>query len=203
MKKTSLITLLFALMAMLCIGCGTAETTDTPDTESTNIATATATETTPATTAASQTAAAPKDNYPSNHPAMGTTAVDLMGESHRLSRWIGQTPVVVNFWGTWCPPCRREIPGLVRLYEEYGGRVEILSFAIEKRAGPQQVQQFVDRAGMKWPQFMSNDQVMRAFGYDGAVPLTVFLDRNGNEVGRHRGGRPYEAFKPDFKKIAK
>lgn len=196
MKIATLITLLFALMAGFLIGCGTAETTDNTDT-------ATATETTASTTAANQTAAATNEMSSSNHPAMAMTAVDLKGESHRLSQWIGKTPVVINFWGTWCPPCRREIPGLARLYEEYSGQVEILSFAIEKRAGPQQVQQFTERAGMKWPQFMSNEQVMRAFRYDGAVPLTVFLDRNGNEVARHRGGRPYEAFKPEFKKIAK
>ena len=184
-----MITLLLALSAIVWIGCSSSES----DTADNDLAQAVATAQT-----MNDVAVTPPD-----HPAMYISAVDLEGQSHRLADWIGQKPVVVNFWGTWCPPCRREIPGLVRLYDEYRERgVEIISLAIEKRAGPEQVKQFTESAGMKWPQFMTNDNAMRAFGYDGAVPLTVFLDKDGREVARHRGGRPYEAFKIDFEKIA-
>jgi thiol-disulfide isomerase/thioredoxin len=138
-----------------------------------------------------------------NLPAVARlTALDLDNKARRLSEWIGQQPVVINFWGTWCGPCRREIPGLKRLYDEYERRgVEIVSLAIERRAGPAQVRQFADQLGMRWPQLMANDQILQGFRYTGAVPTTVFLDKDGNEVARHVGARPYEVFKPDFEAI--
>jgi thiol-disulfide isomerase/thioredoxin len=130
-------------------------------------------------------------------------AVDVNGQWHDLSDWVGRQPVVINFWGTWCPPCRREIPGLIRLYDEYRGRgIEIVSLAIERRAGPAQVKQFTQQAGMKWVQLMANEDVARNFRLTGSVPTTIFFDANGREVARHIGARTYDVFKMEFEKIA-
>ena len=193
--KSNLIALLLGLSTVIWIGCSSSES-DTVDT--TNIKTNTDQVTTTAQTLTDQSEATQAD-----HPAVYVSAIDLDGNTHRFAEWIGQKPVVINFWGTWCPPCRREIPGLVRLYDEYHERgIEIISLAIERQARPAQVKQFAERAGMTWAQLMANEDVLRAFGYDGAVPLTVFLDKNGREVARHRGGRPYEVFKQDFEKLA-
>lgn len=190
MKKFDLITILFALLAVVCIGCSGSDSADMADTQ-----TAQATPATP--TIVDQPGA---DAY--QHPAMNVSAVDLDGQTHQFSEWIGNQPVVINLWGTWCPPCRREIPGLVRLYDEYRNQgVEILGLAIERRAGPQQVKQFVERADMQWPQLMANEQVAQAFGYSGSVPMTIFLDRNGREVARHVGARQYNVFKLDFERV--
>jgi len=190
MKKSNLIALLLGLSTVIWIGCSSSES-DTADTDAVQA-------TTTAQTLTDQSTATQAD-----HPAVYVSAIDLDGQSQQFAEWIGQKPVVINFWGTWCLPCRREIPGLVRLYDEYHERgVEIISLAIEKRVGPVQVKQFTEQAGMKWVQLMSDENVLRAFGYDGAVPLTVFLDKDGREVARHRGARPYEVFKLDFEKIA-
>ena len=130
-------------------------------------------------------------------------ALDLDGGLRQLSEWIGRKPVVLNIWGTWCPPCRREIPGLIRLYDEYKDRgVEIVSLAVERNAGPAQVRRFTQQAGMKWVQLMANEQVLQGFGYSGSVPTTIFFDKNGQEVSRHIGARPYDVFKRDFEVIA-
>jgi len=128
---------------------------------------------------------------------------DLNGQWHNVSDWIGRRPVVINFWGTWCAPCRREIPGLIKLYEEYRGRgVEIVSLAIERRAGPAQVRQFTQQAGMKWVQLMANEDIARNLRLTGSVPTTIFFDATGQEVARHVGARPYDVLKIDFEKIA-
>ena len=193
MMKSNLIALLLGLSTVIWIGCSSSES-DTTDATNTN---------TDQVTTTARTLTDQSETTQANHPAMYVSAVDLDGQSHQFAEWIGQKPLVINFWGTWCPPCRREIPGLVRLYGEYHDRgIEIISLAIERQAGPVQVNQFAERAGMTWVQLMANEDALRAFGYDGAVPLTVFLDKNGREVARHRGGRPYEVFKQDFKKLA-
>jgi thiol-disulfide isomerase/thioredoxin len=135
-------------------------------------------------------------------PYAGLRATDLQGNWHSIDEWVGQKPVVVNIWGTWCPPCRREIPDLVRLYAEYGDSVEIVSFALERRAGPEQVKAFTDKAGMNWVQLIANEDILRAFRYDGGVPTTIFLTRDGKTVNRHVGARTYDTFKRDFDKIS-
>jgi thiol-disulfide isomerase/thioredoxin len=140
---------------------------------------------------------------PASQALARLSAYDLDGASHQLSEWIGRKPVVINFWGTWCPPCRREIPGLVQLYAEYKKRgVEIVSFALERTAGPKQVKQFTQQAGMEWVQLIGNEEIATAFQLTGSVPTTIFLDAQGNEVARQIGACPYEVFKPDFEKIA-
>jgi thiol-disulfide isomerase/thioredoxin len=129
--------------------------------------------------------------------------VDVDGNKRVMSEWVGKQPVVVNFWGTWCPPCRREIPGLIKLYSEYRDKgVEIVSLAIERNAGPQQVKEFGQKAGMKWVMAMSNDVAIQAFHMTGSVPTTIFYDASGKEVSRHVGARSYEDFKSEFIKIA-
>ena len=130
-------------------------------------------------------------------------ATDVDGNIRSLSEWVGKKPVVVNFWGTWCPPCRREIPALVQLYDEYRGKgVEIVSLAIERNAGPQEVKTFGQDAGMKWVMLMSNDDAAKAFRLGGSVPTTIFYDGGGNEVARYVGARSYQDFKSVFQKIS-
>jgi thiol-disulfide isomerase/thioredoxin len=132
------------------------------------------------------------------------TVVDVDGNRRTMSEWVGKQPVVINFWGTWCPPCRREIPGLVKLYDEYRDKgVEIVSLAIERSAGPMQVKEFGQQAGMKWVMLMSNDVASQAFRLTGSVPTTIFYDASGKEVSRHVGARSYEDFKSEFRKIAR
>jgi thiol-disulfide isomerase/thioredoxin len=126
---------------------------------------------------------------------------DITGAPQQLTHWLGQQPVVVNFWGTWCPPCRGEIPDLVRLYAEYRPQgVEIIGLAV--RDYPQKVKQFTDQMGMDWVQLMATDRSAQAFRLTGAVPTTIFYNSRGQEVARFVGARNYDTFKDAFEKIA-
>lgn len=202
MNKTHLAILLVAASALVWASCTSSDSSPSENDTATK-------KTQQAASAAGQpTGRAQSQTLPTKRvvslPAVARqTTIDLDGNTHRLSEWIGQKPVVINFWGTWCPPCRREIPGLVRLYDEYKDQgIEIISLAIERTAGPAQVKQFTRQAGMKWVQLMATDQIVQGFGYTGSVPTTLFLDINGKEVSRHVGARPYEVFKIDFEKLA-
>jgi len=127
-------------------------------------------------------------------------AYDLDGKLRQSSEWVGQRPVIINFWGTWCPPCRREIPDLVELYKEFQDEgVEIVSLAVKD--SPDKVREYADKAGMKWTLLMSADQIMIDYKALTGVPTTVFVNRNGEEVVRFVGMRDYNTLKMAFEAI--
>jgi len=140
------------------------------------------------------------DTQQSVNAGINFTAPDLQGVSRESSQWIGKQPVVLNFWGTWCPPCRREIPDLVKLYDEYHSRgIEMIGLAVKDEPGD--VSAYAMRAGMKWVLLMANDDVIQAYNVVNGVPTTVFLGADGREITRFIGNQTYEAFKPAFEAI--
>jgi len=127
-------------------------------------------------------------------------ALDLYGQPQSSAQWIGKQPTVLNFWGTWCPPCRREIPDLVRLYDEYHSRgIEIIGLAVKDE--PRDVSSYASRAGMKWVMLMANDEVIQAYNVVNGIPTTIFIGPDGREITRFIGNRAYEDFKPAFEAI--
>jgi len=127
-------------------------------------------------------------------------APDLDGKIRYSGEWLGQQPVVVNVWGTWCPPCRREIPDLVRVYNEYRDQgIEMVGLAV--RDTPAKVRKFSAQNGMEWVMLVASPQTMNTLGRISGVPTTIFFDREGNEVERFVGPRTYEVFKETFEKI--
>ena len=126
---------------------------------------------------------------------------DIEGKLHGSSEWIGRQPVVLNFWGTWCGPCRKEMPDLIRLYDEYSPKgVEILGLAV--RDHPQKIANYAEQMGVKWVLLMADQKAVFKYGATRGVPTTVFLDRNGNELMRFIGAQPYEVLKTGFEAIA-
>ncbi|MCK4573212.1 MAG: TlpA family protein disulfide reductase [candidate division Zixibacteria bacterium] len=142
---------------------------------------------------------------PATEQATGTggefdfAAYDLDGTLRQSTEWVGNKPVVLNFWGTWCPPCRKEIPDLIKVYEEYQPKgVEIIGLAVRDNAG--KVAQFTRQQGMNWVMLMAEVDLVARYRVSG-VPTTIFLDRQGNEIGRFIGPRDYETFRKAFDAI--
>ena len=165
--------------------------------------------------ATSNSAVATKElSQPTTQPPTTSTAVsmavyDTNGKLRNLNEWIGKQPVVVNFWGTWCGPCRREIPELVKLYDEYRAKgIEIVSLAL--RDTPDKVDTYTAQAGMKWVMLMGDRNIATRYRISG-VPTTIFYDRDGNQarvqdqngqtVDRFVGPRSYATFKAAFDSI--
>lgn len=204
-KLISYFTLTILLIVMIGCGSGDQAKTESPQTASQQQVTNPA-------SGASQLANetiknAPTEQAPSAQVSFA--AVDLTGTMRESSEWIGQKPVVLNFWGTWCPPCRREIPELVRLYDEYKGKgLEIVSLAI--RDTPSKVDAYSRQNGMNWTMLVADRQLSIDFKVTG-VPTTIFFDKDGNivkvkdyngkMVDRFVGPRPYEVFKQAFEAI--
>lgn len=77
------------------------------------------------------------------------TLPSLGGSSITLSEYEGNKPVVLDFWASWCPNCRRDMPRLSRLYEEYGDEVEVIGVNLRESASV--AQEYVDSAGIGFP----------------------------------------------------
>ena len=128
------------------------------------------------------------------------SAKDIDGELRHSSEWLGKQPVVINVWGTWCPPCRREIPDLAKLYAEYKPKgVELISLAVKDT--PERVRQYAERNNMNWVLLMSEDQILIDYKATRGVPTTIFIDKDGNEVARFIGMKDYETLKKGFEAI--
>jgi thiol-disulfide isomerase/thioredoxin len=137
-------------------------------------------------------------------------AYDIEGTLRSSNEWLGKKPTVVNIWGTWCPPCRREIPDLVRLYNEYRDKgIEIVGIAVE-RGDPSRVAPFAKSHNMDWVMLIGSQEHVNQFKVSG-VPTTMFFDKEGNlatvtdangqKVDRFTGMRDYNTFKKAFEQI--
>lgn len=113
---------------------------------------------------------------------------DLEGRPQALAQWRGKV-LVVNFWATWCAPCREEIPIFVRLQEQYGaGGLQFIGIAIDQR---DKVQSFAREFGINYPVLLGGidavDMSRQAGNRVGALPFTVIIGRDGQVVARELG----------------
>jgi thiol-disulfide isomerase/thioredoxin len=113
--------------------------------------------------------------------------IDLQGQSQTLGEWK-QPVLVVNFWAPWCVPCRREVPDLIALQQEFGEQIQILGLALDS---VENIQSFAEEYQMNYPSFLANNHIpMYTAVFDnksGALPFTAIIDRNRNIVFTHTG----------------
>jgi thiol-disulfide isomerase/thioredoxin len=111
--------------------------------------------------------------------------VDLAGQPFSLESARGKV-VLLNFWATWCAPCREEIPALVALQEHYRDILLVVGLSIDT-APPAEVKKFTDEHRVNYPIVMSNAELEKGFGGVTAVPSTFVLNTKGEIVQRHLG----------------
>jgi len=112
----------------------------------------------------------------------------LAGERTTLSTWRGKV-LVVNFWASWCPPCREEIPGLVRAQAKHAANgVQIVGIAIDSAA---KARESATELKVDYPVLVAGfetvDLMRRLGNRAGGLPYTVILNRDGGFVERHLG----------------
>lgn len=137
------------------------------------------------------------------HPAPGFTLADLSGKNVQLKEITSQNKVtLVNFWATWCPPCRGEIPELVKLYQKYRSQKMAL-LAINLQEDPGQVKVFAENKGMQFPILIDNKgQVANQYQVTG-IPTTFIVDRQGRIRDFIVGGTTYEVLEAKIKPFLK
>ena len=138
------------------------------------------TSTAPLPATAAPDAPATQRKIPENVPDLALPGLD--GGLHKLSGWAGR-PLLINFWATWCEPCRREIPLLKSLRKEHAAkRLEIVGIAIDFR---DPVRKYVAERGMDYPILLGERggfEAAAAFGMDTVLPFSVFADAQGRIV---------------------
>ena len=133
---------------------------------------------------------------------------DLDGNVMSFSAYEGQV-VLLTFWGTWCGPCRQEIPDFIKLYDEFNNEgLEIVGIAIQS-GGAESIKKFSDYYKINYPVLtdIEGNESYKAFSDFGtisgvgtrAVPTTFLIDREGYIVKTYRGARPGHVFSKDFK----
>jgi len=118
-------------------------------------------------------------------PVPDFSVPDLAGRPVSLASLKGKV-VLVNFWATWCPPCREEIPDLVALQARYKDQLQIIGVS-QDSGSAEQVARFAVEHGMNYPIVMSTPEIERLFPNVYALPTSFVLDRDGKLAQKHVG----------------
>jgi thiol-disulfide isomerase/thioredoxin len=108
--------------------------------------------------------------------------------------------VLVNFWATWCPPCREEIPELLELKREFKDRLEIVGIS-EDDDPPVEVLKFARKQGMTYPIVMATGELIDAYGGVPALPTSFLIDTQGRVVQKHSGLYPIEGYDLEIRSL--
>ncbi len=128
------------------------------------------------------------------------TLKDIHGHKHTLSDYRGKY-VFLNFWATWCPPCRDEMPSMQKVYDTWNKK-DYVMLAVNINENRAKVKRFAQENGYTFPILIDNDgKIASRYGIRG-IPATFFIDKQGNVVKKIVGSRHWDmkTIKRAFKK---
>ena len=119
-------------------------------------------------------------------PAPEFKLKDLEGKVVRLSDYRGKV-VVLNFWATWCPPCKEEMPWFVDLQQRYGPQgLQVIGVAMDD-SGEKTIASFTERLGVNYPVLLGKESVARDYGDVQFLPDTFYIGRDGKIFAHVQG----------------
>ena len=118
------------------------------------------------------------------------TLTDMQGQQVSLSQFRGKV-VIVNFWATWCPPCREEMPSMEKLYRDYQDKGLVMLAVNVDENGKQAVAKFLQRTPHSFPILLDSENVAQNTYGVFRFPESFIIDRNGVVVEKIIGGRDW------------
>lgn len=116
---------------------------------------------------------------------------DIQGKNISSDTFKGKV-LLINFWATWCGPCKQEIPDLVKLHNHYREKgLEVISIAVSS-GSPKDIDKFAKSMRINYSILIGDPKVLRAFGNVSMLPTTFIVDRNGQIQQMFIGAEPYK-----------
>jgi len=132
--------------------------------------------------------------------APGWQLQDLSGKTVRSADFKGKV-VILDFWATWCPPCRAEIPGFIELQKKYQAQgLAIVGVSVDQ-ASTDSIRSFVQKQGLNYPVVQSDEKIEAAYGGIEGLPTTFIIDWAGHIVKRHLGFTDQAEFEKEIKPL--
>jgi peroxiredoxin len=129
------------------------------------------------------------------------TVKDMNGASVKLADFKGKV-IIVNFWATWCPPCKAELPALIELYDRYKDQ-GLVVLGISGDDDPETLRAFAGEWKINYPMIVGRDEaaLMDAYGPIYGYPISVIVGRDGALCGKHVGPATKEEFEREIKAL--
>jgi peroxiredoxin len=109
--------------------------------------------------------------------------------------------LLITFFATWCPPCRKEIPSLIKLQNKYTSQgFSVIGLSMDEN-GPKVVRKLIDKEKINYPVLMSDSKTAKDFGGIAGIPTSFLIDREGNVIKRYPGYVPFSMLDKDIKSI--
>ncbi len=135
------------------------------------------------------------------HANLNFTVKDMNGASVKLADYKGKV-ILVNFWATWCPPCKAELPGLIELYDQYKDQ-GLVVLGISGDDDAETLRAFATEWKIKYPMIVGRDEneLLDAYGPIFGYPISVIVGRDGAVCGKHVGPATKEQFEREIKAL--
>ncbi len=124
---------------------------------------------------------------------------DLDGQVVSTASWRGKV-VLLNFWATWCPPCRDEIPEMVELSKRFREKLEIVGISMDD-SPPEEVRQFAQEMKIDYPVVMGSSTLSREYGGIPALPTSFLVNTDGRIVEKHEGLYPIDTYDSEIRAL--
>jgi cytochrome c biogenesis protein CcmG/thiol:disulfide interchange protein DsbE len=133
-------------------------------------------------------------------PNFSLKSVD--GKTIKLSDFKGKV-VIIDFWATWCPPCRKGIPDLISIQNEFKSDVVIIGISLDGAQTIKEVPGFIKDYAINYPVVYGDENVIKAYGGITSIPTAFVIDKKGNVADMHVGLVPKDTYVNKIKELLK
>jgi peroxiredoxin len=151
-----------------------------------------------AASAAGQTRAAGRCDANGKPAKLNFTFKDVDNRKVSLSEFKGKV-IILDFWATWCVPCKAEIPGFIDLQKKHGGRgLQIIGLSVDDPAGT--AKKYADEMKMNYPVLLAEgkEDILQAYDPIPSIPVSVVIGRDGKICAKHVGIAPMDVFEKEI-----